>query len=127
MKRTNKELARWFIQSVQDVDTQKQNNVADVLIEWLAERGELGRLREIIKAIDLVWKEMYGASTITVVSAHPLTKSLHTALEKRTSGAEIKEVVDPTLIGGAIIRMDESVIDGSLLSALNQLKNTLLT
>lgn len=127
MKRTNKELARWYIQSVQDADTQKQNNAADVFIECLAGRGELGRLREIIRAIDLVWKEMYGVSTITVMSAHPLTKSLRTALEKRTCGAEIKEFVDPTLIGGVIIRMDENVIDGSLLGALNQLRNTLLT
>lgn len=125
MKRTNKELARWFIQSVQDADVQKQNNAADVFIEWLAGRGELGRLREIIRAIDLVWKEMYGVSTITVVSAHPLTKSSYTALEKQTSGAEIRQAVDPTLIGGAILRMDESIIDGSLLGALKQLRNIL--
>jgi F0F1-type ATP synthase delta subunit len=58
---------------------------------------------------------------LTIETAHPLTKTMKEMVVKMAAGAEIKEIIDPTLIGGAKIRIDERIMDGSLKGALEQL------
>ena len=121
MKITNKQLATQFIASVESCDPKDLEAASDVLVAWLAARGELKRFREIIRAIDHVWKEKHGVATLTIETAYPLPAAMRSILEKQTAGAEIRERVDASLIGGARIRIDEMLIDGSISGALKQL------
>jgi F-type H+-transporting ATPase subunit delta len=125
MKLTNKQLATVFIDSVQDVTEHELNESSKVFVEFLRSRGELKRLKEIVRAIDQIWIERHGMATLTIQSAYPLTAALRNSVIKLAAGAEVREVVDPTLIGGARLRIDERIIDGSLKGALEQLTVTL--
>ena len=91
----------------------------------LAEHGEIGRWRELEAAINKAWSTVYGASTITVISAHPLSEAAKAELEKRGAGADLVEVVDDRLIGGAIVRVDNTRIDGSITGMLMRLKQAM--
>lgn len=125
MKLTNKQLATVFVDSVQDASEHQMHELANTFISFLHGRGELKRLKDVIRSIDQIWKERHGMATLTIQSAHPLTESLRHSLIKIAAGAEVREVVDPSLIGGAKLRIDERIIDGSLKGALEQLTVTL--
>ncbi len=121
MKITNKQLASQFLAAVESAEKNDLKQASDILISWLSARGELKRLREIMRSIDKIWKEKNGIATIMIETAYPLSASLKSALEKKSAGAEIRERVDASLIGGARISIDEHQIDGSLKGALQQL------
>ncbi len=106
-------------------EAQVETVMIDV-IKYLAEKDELGRWRELEQEINQAWKEEYGASKITVMSAHTLSTAAKTKLEKLANGAELQTLVDDRLMGGAVVRIDERRLDGSVLGALSRLKQTLL-
>lgn len=91
----------------------------------LAEHSSIGRWRELETAIHKAWANIYGASSITVVSAHPLTSAARAELEQRGAGADLTEVIDNRLIGGAIVRVDNTRIDGSVTGMLMRLKQAM--
>lgn len=97
------------------------------VIAYLAERNLLNRWRNIEQEIHEVWRQKFGTSRLTVASAHPLTKEVKAQLEKVAQGADLTMIVDERLMGGAIVRIDERRIDGSVLGALTRLKQTLLS
>lgn len=95
------------------------------LVAFLAEHNLMSKWRELEQAIDAAWAAQYGVATVTVVSAHPLATAARKALEDGARGADVREVVDERLIGGAIVRMDNTRIDGSITGALMRLKNAM--
>lgn len=115
-----KQLARLFVESVEGASSKHLEEAATELISWLHARGELKKLKDVIRSIDQIWKEKHGLSTLTIETAHPLTHTMKEALTKLAAGAEVREVVDSSLIGGAKLRIDERIIDGSLKGALHQ-------
>jgi len=125
MKITPKKLAALFVDSAEHATEHQRKELADTLVTFLKARGELKRLKDVIRAIDQIWIEKHGMATLIIESAHPLTESLKKSVEKLASGAEVKEIVNPSLIGGAKLRIDERIIDGSLKGALEQLTVTL--
>lgn len=95
------------------------------LVAFLAEHNLLGKWRALESAIDRAWAKKYGVANVTVVSAHPLSSDARKMLEEQAAGADIREVVDERLIAGAIIRMDNTRIDGSVTGALMRLKQAM--
>ncbi len=106
-------------------ETEKQSlpEITDAFITLMAEQKNLGMLREVAEAIECVWKERYGAATITIESAHPLTVALKKKLNTLSYGAELKECINESFIGGARVRIDDRMIDGSIVGYLSQLKH----
>lgn len=99
---------------------------ARTVLEWLNELHELHRLPDLLRALDEVWKARFGAANVWVATAHPLSRDAHKALESAAKGATLIDTVEPDLIGGARVRIDDRVVDGSLRGALTQLQNALL-
>lgn len=95
------------------------------VVAFLAGQRMVGKWRALAAEIDKAWARRYGASHVTVVSAHTLTPSARTALEEKAPGATLTEVVDERLIGGAVVRVDNTRIDGSVTGALMRLKNAM--
>ena len=125
MKGSEKILANAFVETAESLDGNGLKQAATDLIELLASRKELHRVHALIDAIESVWAERYGASTITIETAYPLTEAIRKQLSEIAKGAEIKESVDRKIIGGARLRVDETIIDGSIQGHLNQLGRTL--
>lgn len=109
-----------------DVDLPVRN-----LLYTLAQRGDLGLLREVVLSLQARVKRGKEAAVRAVVtSAVPLTPEEQAALAQKLTaqyGAdlEFEFVVDPAILGGLIVRVGDRLIDGSVASKLAALKQAL--
>lgn len=99
-------------------------------VRTLAENRRLEVLPEIAALFERLKDEAEGTIDVTVTSAVELPAEqrsrLVTALEKRLSRrVELHCEIDPQLIGGAVLRAGDMVIDGSLRSRLERLEHQL--
>jgi F-type H+-transporting ATPase subunit delta len=95
-------------------------------LETLAHNRRLGLLPEIATVYETLRAQTENVADVRVISAFPLEAvqrdRLATALKKRM-GCEIRLSceVDTQLIGGAVVRSGDMVIDGSLRARLDRL------
>ena len=84
-------------------------------------------LPEIVASFEHVLRERQGVAEAAVASAMELNNSQKTTLvrtlEKLTGKkVEAKYTLDPELIGGAVVRIGDTIYDGSLRKRLNVLR-----
>jgi F-type H+-transporting ATPase subunit delta len=99
-------------------------------IALLASNRRLALLPEIAELYAEMRRAHEGVVRAVVTSAVPLEEaqraSLAAALERRFGRRiELETAVDPELLGGAVIRAGELVIDGSVRNRLRQLRDAL--
>jgi F-type H+-transporting ATPase subunit delta len=92
----------------------------------LAENHRLGYLPEISALFDKYKDEAESVVDVTVTSAAPIDAAQQQALTKALERKLKRSVrlhcdTDSTLIGGAVLRAGDTVIDGSLLSRLKRI------
>jgi len=87
---------------------------------------------EIADAFIAKYDEVNAIVEATVTTTVDLDASqeetLKSVIKKRFSVNEVNltKIVDPTIIGGVIIRVGDQVVDGSVVKRLNDIKKTLL-
>ena len=101
-------------------------------IKLLIQNGRISILSEIAEHFSALKSVVENSVDVTVTSASPLDdgqkQAISAALKKRFAREiHMQTEIDETLIGGAIIRAGDIVIDGSLRSSLNGLANELTT
>ncbi len=62
---------------------------------------------------------------VEVVSAMPLTDSEQASVKKEIGSQDVAFAVDPSILGGLVIRTEDHVVDGSVRSNLNELAGRL--
>ena len=92
----------------------------------LAGNGRLGELKAVIKAVRRLAAAHRGETTAEVVSAHPLGDDQIAQLKTRLKARVGRDVaidarVDPSLLGGLIVRLGSQMIDASIKTKLNNL------
>ena len=120
-------IARVLVDELEDKSTNDIDKHMAEVVSYLASKGLLGRWRDLEREINEAWREKYGASKITIASSHSLTGKAMEKIEELANGAEIQQVVDDRLMGGALVRLDERRVDGTVLGALTRLKQQLLS
>ncbi len=95
-------------------------------IRTLAANRRLGLLPEIAALFGRLKAEWENTADVTVISAVPLDETLQRryaeAMEKRLRRqVRLHCKVDPAVLGGAVLRADDLVIDGSLRGRLERL------
>jgi F-type H+-transporting ATPase subunit delta len=100
------------------------------LLALLAENDRLGVLPEIAAQFDALKAQAENKVKATLISAVAVDKSVADqvarSLEKKLGRAvELTLAVDPSLIGGAVIRAENMVIDGSVRTRLEKLAHAL--
>jgi F-type H+-transporting ATPase subunit delta len=95
-------------------------------VKTLAENRRLGYLPEISRMFDELKDASEGIVDVTVTSAAPLDEQqkrvLSEALARRLKReVRLHAVTDASLIGGAVLRAGDLVIDGSIRSKLEQI------
>lgn len=126
MKKSLKGLASSMVDELAEKKPAEVQKEMVKIVSFMKDNGLLGRWRDLEKELHLAWRNKFGASKITILSAHELSKSARKLVEDTAQGAEVIERVDERLMGGAIIRIDDRRLDGSIIGALQRLKNTLL-
>jgi F-type H+-transporting ATPase subunit delta len=97
-------------------------------LRLLADNGRLGLLPQIVAQYAALRAEVENTVDVTVTSAMPLTaeqsEKLSQALTRRLRRTvRLTAAVDPSLIGGAIVRAGDFVVDGSLRGRVERLGN----
>lgn len=101
------------------------------LVKLLAENDRLAAIGDIHVQFEVLKAEHEGTIEATVLSAQALPeaqqKKIIASLEKRLNKKiELKCEIDESLIGGAIIKAGDLVIDGSVKTRLGKLTNAVL-
>lgn len=101
-------------------------------LKLLLEFGRVAVLPEIAEHFDALKAEVENTVDVTVTSATALDdaqkEAITTALKKRLGrDVRLETALDERLLGGAVIRAGDIVIDGSLRSRLNGLANALVS
>jgi F-type H+-transporting ATPase subunit delta len=114
-------------QIVEDLLEGKATGTTTALVSMIVAAGRANDLPKI--ADELVQRSAAdsGVAVAEVRSAVPLTDEqiarLAEALSARTNRrVTVKNVVDPTVMGGVVTQIGDSVLDGSVRTRLNQLR-----
>ena len=96
----------------------------------LAQNRRLGDLPAIIRAFRDLAARSRGESNAEVVSAHPLDQPQVDALKQQLRHRVGREVaidlkVDPTLLGGLVVKIGSQMIDSSIKTRLNTLAHAM--
>lgn len=128
MKSMTDVYARLVVDICLDVgDDRLKERIREVLA-LMRRRGDGHLARELPEAVDAVYAELSGVQEVSVQLAHAsseLVRTIARALERNAEDVHIKE--DPFLIGGAIVRAGNIIIDASIRGAFEQLKKQLVT
>jgi len=119
---TSSELAQLVI----DITGPQLGDDGRNFVRTLAENRRLACLPEISALFDALKDEAERVIDVSVTSAAPLDesqrKTLTTALERKLKRAiRMQCHTDPSLIGGAVLRAGDLVIDGSLRTQLDRI------
>ncbi|MCY7271414.1 MAG: F0F1 ATP synthase subunit delta [Sphingomonas bacterium] len=92
----------------------------------LADNGRLSELKSVIRIVRQLASRHRGETKAEVTSAHPLgddqIAALKTRLKARVgSDVTIDAKVDPSLLGGIVVRLGSQMIDASIATKLNTL------
>jgi len=105
----------------------KVDAVSYSIFEIITRKNREAILYDIANEFITAYDEYRGIQKATVITTTPLTDELRVQFNKIVKDAtgktvELEEKVDPTLIGGYLLRVNDRQIDASLRSRLNELK-----
>ncbi len=117
-------------QIVDDVLANKVSDTTRGLVSLIATTGRGGQLAEIVNEFVAAAAAGSGKAVATVRSAVPLSEDqqqrLAAALAQSTGSAvDLQVVVDPSVVGGAVTTIGDTVIDGSLRTRMNKMREAL--
>ena len=92
----------------------------------LADNGRLGELKAVVRLFRKLAGEHRGETVAEVTSAHPLDDNQVEALKAKLKArlgrnVAIDSTVDPSLLGGIVVRLGSQMIDASIKTKLNTL------
>jgi F-type H+-transporting ATPase subunit delta len=92
-----------------------------------ANKGRLDCLSAISSSAVRLNDEMAGRVAGTLTTADPVSDDVIERVAQKISGqigktVRLERVVDPEIIGGMVVRVGDTVYDGSVVSQLNQVK-----
>ncbi|HET8750640.1 MAG TPA: F0F1 ATP synthase subunit delta [Sphingomicrobium sp.] len=92
----------------------------------LAKNGRKNQLRPVIRAFRRLAAEHRGETTADVITAWPLNDDQLAALRQQLRARAGRDVnidatVDPTLLGGIVVKLGSQQIDASIRTKLNRL------
>ncbi len=128
MKFTSKQYAQALFESLQESSPKDHDKVIENFVQVLKKNADLSHYEEIIKVYEELDLTNRGVRVAEVTTAHEM-KANHEMIEalNKVVGQkiEVKNKVDESLIGGMVIRVDDTLIDASIKGQLDNLKQNL--
>jgi F-type H+-transporting ATPase subunit delta len=96
----------------------------------LAKNRRLSQLQNVIRAFDMLAAQHRGEVTAEVVSAHPLSDDQVDALKTNLRAETGRDInvdlsVDPSILGGLVVKVGSRMVDGSIRTKLNTLAHAM--
>lgn len=114
-------------------DAGKDDTLYTDFLKLLTRNRRLGMIRDIAIAYRDLYRSQHGIARVTVTTAAPLDPSLEKRLKALIGshldgGAmEYTANVDPDLIGGFTVAIDNELLDASVAGEFKQLQHTLIS
>ncbi|HLM64256.1 MAG TPA: ATP synthase F1 subunit delta [Acidimicrobiales bacterium] len=117
-------------QIVEDLLGRRASSTTVALVSLVVGTGRSRELPAIIRELVEMSAREANKEVAEVRSAVPLTADQRDRLTKALNEAtgkqvEVRVVIDPSVLGGVVAQIGDTVIDGSVRSRLDQLKNAL--
>jgi F-type H+-transporting ATPase subunit delta len=100
------------------------------LVQVLIDRGRIAEIDEVVAAYGRRVDTAEGRVVVTAITAIPLTPELRQQIQDKVRAqtgrdAEIEETVDPSIVGGLVLRVGDVVVDASLRTRLEEMRRSL--
>jgi len=108
--------------------------ISSITLHWMnmvVDQGRQRRLPTIIEAFLTLTEEAREKVTAEVITSIPLPEDLAKRLEQELSKVTkkrvfLKPMVDDSILGGVIVKIENKVIDGSVKHRLEEIKNEMI-
>ena len=108
--------------------------ISPIVLNWInmvIDQGRQRKLSNILEAFFGLAQESREKVTAEVISSVPLSEDQVQRLEKELSRASKKQVflkpmVDESILGGVIVKMENKIIDGSVKHRLEKIKQEMV-
>ncbi|HIL88770.1 MAG TPA: ATP synthase F1 subunit delta [Deltaproteobacteria bacterium] len=113
------------------LDALKPHAQVDVFARFLLSKRRLALIPDIHRAFHRLVQERLARIEAEVTVTHPLPEEAREGLRKELSEYSGKDVslsvqIDPTILGGVVTRIGSEVIDGSLRTQLEQVRQSII-
>ena len=130
MKITSLQYAQTLLEAIQITNPKDHDKILEKFVKTLAQNGDLGKHVEIEKEYRMLEMKEKGISQAEVTTAKNL--EINSGLLKELNQivgnkVEIKNKVDEGIIGGVVVRVDDTLIDASVRGQLGRLNQSLKT
>ncbi|OSZ82848.1 ATP synthase F1 subunit delta [Chitinophagaceae bacterium IBVUCB1] len=106
----------------------KMHTLTQAFLKLLVSKGREANLPEIAVAFLEQYKAMKNIKTVKLTTAQPLSDTVKQAIINKIVATvhkgeiEVTEAVDPNIIGGFILQMDDKLVDASVRRDLKDVK-----
>lgn len=128
MKFSSQQYAEALYDSVHQTDKKDHDKVMDNFVKVLAQNNDLSKYDEIAEAYRVLEMKEKGISQAEVTVAHEMeiNHGIIDQLNKITnSKLDIKQKIDSGIVGGVIVRVEDTLIDASVKGQLDKLNKSL--
>lgn len=125
---STKQYAEALYQALTEVGPNDHDKVIDNFVKVLQGNGDIGKYQSIVEAyehLDLQARGVKKAEAVFATEAAVNKKILEELNTIAGSKLDIETKVDESIIGGVVLRVDDTLIDASIKGKLNKLKKTL--
>ena len=127
MKKSNKQYAKALYEISKDVPKSHWEEIAKQFLGLLQKDRKLTKVNLIIDEFVKYSKKQEGINEIEIESARVLDKTTINKIKKMFGEkSDVKTIVNPDMIGGVRIKVDDVVYDASLKKQLSRLKTSLI-
>lgn len=130
MRYTAKQYAQALMEALERSGPNDTNQILDNFAKTLAENNDTRQFESIAEEFHKLELEKKGMKLAEVTTAremnHETEKQVIETLNRvMKTDVELKKKVDAGLIGGCVIRVEDTVIDASIRNSLEELRNKL--
>ncbi len=99
-------------------------------LRLLVDKGRISALGEIVDAYQQLMDQALGKARVSVKTAFPLSAELVADVKKTMEGLTKKQVEmvveeDPSLLGGIVVKIGDTLYDGSIKAQLSKIRELL--
>ena len=130
MKVTARQYATVLYEATHGLKGAACTEAVEGFVRLLAAKNALRKIEKIIVDFEHYYNQLEGIVPVSVVSAAALTDAERQRITQALTQAtdkkiELVERLDPSLIGGIVIKIGDTVIDNSFKKHLQLVRNTL--
>lgn len=126
---SSKKYAISLYESIKNVDENKISNILKSFVGILIKNKDINKVGKIIKAFKEYYNEQENNLEITVTTANQIDQDVMELIKKKLNGSlnkeiEIRTETNGELIGGMVMKYNDTIIDGSVKKRIELLAET---